>query len=119
MKRNDWLLIAVVAAVAVIFLCIQNFKSGSGGTGIITVSVRGDLYGTYSLDDDRNIEINDKNRLVIKDGAAWMEWADCPDQICVGHQKICKDGESIICLPNQVVIAVENTATEGLDGLSG
>ena len=33
--------------------------------------------------------------------------ADCPDQICVNHLAISRDGESIICLPNKVVIAIE------------
>ncbi|MEI7884308.1 MAG: NusG domain II-containing protein [Clostridia bacterium] len=28
----------------------------------------------------------------------------CPDQICVIHSAIHKDGESIICIPNKVVV---------------
>ena len=28
----------------------------------------------------------------------------CPDQICVLHNAIHKDGESIICIPNKVVV---------------
>ena len=35
-----------------------------------------------------------------------MENASCPDGICVSHRPIFRDGESIVCLPNRVVITV-------------
>ena len=50
------------------------------------------------------------NRLVIKDGKAWVETASCPDGICAAHKPIHREGESIVCLPNKVVITV-STAT--------
>ena len=44
--------------------------------------------------------------LVIFDGKADMESADCPNQICVHHSAISHTGETIVCLPNRVVIEV-------------
>ena len=44
--------------------------------------------------------------LVIHDGNADMESADCPNQICVHHSAISHTGETIVCLPNKVVIEV-------------
>lgn len=44
--------------------------------------------------------------LVISDGKADMESADCPNQICVHHSAISHTGETIVCLPNRVVIEV-------------
>ena len=44
--------------------------------------------------------------LVISDGKADMESADCPNQICVHHGAISHTGETIVCLPNRVVIEV-------------
>ena len=52
-----------------------------------------------------------RNRLVICDGKAYMETATCPDGICVAHRPIFRNGESIVCLPNRVVITV-TTATK-------
>lgn len=66
----------------------------------------GELYGTYPLTDDRQIEINNTNQLEIVDGKVNVIWADCPDQVCVHHKSISRDGESIICLPNKVVISI-------------
>ena len=60
---------------------------------------------------------------MIEDGSVRMEWADCPDQLCVQHRGISRDGESIICLPNQIVISVESAGETaegtGLDGVVG
>ena len=57
------------------------------------------------------------NRFVIRDGKAYMEYASCPDGICVDHSPIFRDGESIVCLPNRVVITVtdSNNQDEGPD----
>ena len=46
------------------------------------------------------------NRLVIRDGKAFMETATCPDGICVSHRPISRVGESIVCLPHRVIVKV-------------
>ena len=77
----------------------------------------GEVYGTYSLAKDQTIEIQDGNRLRIQNGQAKMEWADCPDQLCVHQKAISRTGESIICLPNQVVVSVQGSKESELDGI--
>lgn len=86
----------------------------SGDT--VTVTVNKTVFGEYPLNRDTVVEIRANghlNILVIKDGRAFVESADCPDGICASHRPISRDGESIICLPNKVVISVsandENT----------
>ena len=44
--------------------------------------------------------------MVIKDGYAYLTYADCPDHTCVKTGKIKYAGQSIICLPNKVAIIV-------------
>ena len=53
---------------------------------------------------------NGTNLLVIQDGYAWVAEASCPDGICSSHRPICHDGESIICLPNKVVIEIHRSS---------
>lgn len=55
------------------------------------------------------------NTIVIKDRAVYMENASCPDQICVHHKAVSKNGESIICLPNEVYIEIEDSAGREID----
>ena len=76
---------------------------------MVVVTVAREIYGEYALDEDRVVEIrtgDSLNILVIQNGKAYMKEADCPDGICTAHKPIFRDGESIICLPNQVVVTV-------------
>ena len=110
LRRNDLLLIAALLLIALIGIVYLFFFRESGNT--VKVTVDGELYGVYSLDDDQRVEIKSdeqgekRNLLVIQDGKAYMETASCPDFICVSHHKIFRDGESIVCLPNRVVVTV-------------
>lgn len=63
------------------------------------------------------------NLFSVTDGTVTMEAADCKDQICVRHIPISSDRESIICLPNKLVIEMNGTPEDGtdepLDGVVG
>ncbi len=108
--RNDIIFIAailLIAAAGLVYLFV--FRSG-GDT--VKVTVDGELYGVYSLSEDIAEDIitgkdsSNLNRLIIRDGKAYMETASCPDGICVAHRPIFRNGESIVCLPNKVVVTV-------------
>ncbi len=76
------------------------------------ITVDGDPYGTYPLDTDTEISIEDDNKtitntVVIKNGEVYMKEASCPDRLCVHQGKKSRDGASIVCLPNKVVVTVE------------
>lgn len=108
--RNDIIfIIALLLICALGMLYLFVFRS-SGNT--VKVTVDGELYGIYSLSQNTSENIrtgkddSELNRLVIKDGKAYMENATCPDGICVAHRPVFRDGESIVCLPNRVVITV-------------
>lgn len=107
MKRNDLILAGAILAVAAVILAFQFFRQGNGEQ-LVEISVDGEVFGTYDLTDDQTIKIGNTNRVVIEDGAARMEWADCPDQICVNHRAVSKNGESIICLPHEIVVTIED-----------
>ena len=117
MKRNDLILAAAIILIAAAILAFQFF-SQSDGEHRVEVTVDGESFGTYDLSEDQTVEINDTNRLIIEGGEARMEWADCPDQVCVNHRSISRDGESIICLPNQVVVSIENGESGEVDGIA-
>lgn len=105
MKKNDYALIAGILLAAVILLVVfQRVLSGDGA--VVKVTIDGKKYGEYRLDKDQTIEIHDTNLLKIQDGKADMIDADCPDKLCVEQKAISRNGESIVCLPNQIVVTV-------------
>ena len=113
--RNDLILIVALLAVVGVAALVFALTRTQGDRVVVTVD--GDIYGSYSLSRDTEVDIltgedqGQLNRLIIKNGEAFVVTATCPDGICAAHKPISYDGESIICLPHKVVITVvENTA---------
>ena len=107
LSRNDLFLIAFLCLLALFALLYFRMHETKGSR--IEVTIDGDLYGTYSLEEDQTIKIEGKDFisiLEILDGEANMTDADCPDQICVNHRPITKKNETIVCLPHKLVVKV-------------
>lgn len=93
--------------------------TGKKGAEVL-VTVDGNEYYKGSLFVEKELQIREGNTLLIRNGKADMTEADCPDQICVKHEPISHAGETIICLPNRVVVTIvsdENTMEEGVDAI--
>ena len=110
--RNDFILISsLIVILGLVGLCFMFFR-GEGNS--VTVTVDGKLFGTYSLDENKTVEIRtgengeNSNILVIEDGRAYVSSATCPDGICASHKPIFRKGESIVCLPHRVVITADS-----------
>ena len=58
------------------------------------------------------------NTLLIRHHKADMIDADCRDLLCVKQKAIDRSGETIVCLPNRVVVSVENAGQDALDGFA-
>ncbi|MBE5756954.1 MAG: NusG domain II-containing protein [Clostridiales bacterium] len=112
--KNDLIfIISLIVILVCVGLGVYFFRK-PGDT--VKVLVDGNLYGTYSLQKEREIEIkigDNLNILVIKDGKADMIKASCPDSICVKHRPISKNGETITCLPNKVTVIIEINDKQG------
>jgi len=116
-KKKDLLLIIIVVCIAGIFFLFHEL-SGKADAGQVTVKVDGKVQGSYNLDKDQRIEINQgSNVLTIQNGKARMSDADCPDKLCVHQRAISKYHESIICLPNKVVVEVTDGESGDYDAI--
>ena len=110
--KNDIILVSVV--IGVILLAILGILIFRTEGNTVKVTVDGKTFGEYSINVDRTVEIKSEfgsNLLVIKDGKAYVEQASCPDGICSSHRPIHYDGQSIICLPNKVVVLIDDQNT--------
>lgn len=120
MKKMDFLLIVVVLIIAVIFY-IFGIKSYDTKNAEVVVYINGIENKRFSLDENIQFDIEQnghKNILVISNGFADIIEADCPDKYCVNQKKISKVNEKIICLPNKVVIEIENGEISNIDGIA-
>lgn len=108
MKKRDWILGAVIILVAVIMYIEMNATQSDDGMAV-KITLDGKEYGTYSLDEDREIEIktdNGNNKVEIHDKSVEMKEADCPDKYCVKQGEINKIRQNIVCLPHKIVVEI-------------
>lgn len=111
MKKRDILLLAVLLLLGGGMLLAMRMKPPAADA-VLQITVDGEVYGEYSLDKDQVIDINGGNVCEIKDGVVSMTEADCPDLICVHTAAIDARGGTIVCLPNKVVLSIENARAD-------
>ena len=118
-KKADLIIILGVILLGACALLI-TFFAGNQKPGYVRISVNGKNTAVYPLDTDREFTVTgfDGGEVhgFIKDGVADVSEATCPDKICVNHSVIKRTGESIVCLPNRVVITVIAADNEAADG---
>lgn len=108
MKRKDILLtlfLILLAGLAYLYTLIIGNAKGSR----VVVNVEGQEYGTFPLNENKEIDVKIKdgyNIIIIRDGKVSIKDADCPDKYCVNQGKINKSGESIICLPHKMSVSI-------------
>ena len=107
------MIIAIIAAIG-IGLVVIFLLTKKNGTSVV-VSIDGKEIERYGLNENVDTEIEGvggKNRLIIRDGEAWIEEADCPDKLCVKQGRISHTNESIVCLPHRITVRVIGESDE-------
>lgn len=121
MKKLDVLILAVVLVVAAAaFFAIRLFgNEADNAGGYAEIYVKNELFETVSLDKDRLIEVENAdahNLLEVKDGSIRMIEASCHSQTCVHTGARSSGGQTIVCLPNRVVVKIVGAPSEeGVD----
>lgn len=122
-RKRRWdilLLLGLLAVGGIIGACL--LLTGRSGSAV-QVRVAGETVGTYPLDVEQSVVIygvGGTNLLVIADGCASVTEADCPDALCINMGQISRAGQSIVCLPHQVVVEMVDESDEnGVDLIAG
>lgn len=107
-RKADVLLILLMALIPVCMLAYNMVSAMKYSGPSLSILRDGEMYGTYPLSEDRTIEIGDTNICEIRDGSVRMIHANCPDQICVHSAAIGRLGGIIVCLPNKIILRIED-----------
>ena len=125
-KKDIILIVSILIIAAFAFLVIRVLRDPGD---VVVVRIDGRDVATYPLDKDTTVifrdghavdptddsvdlsslkqkNLSDYNMLQIVNGEASVIEADCPDKICVQHNPISNDGESIICLPHKFSVHI-------------
>ena len=114
LRKADFLLFFIFAAAALI--SAVSFPRPAAGKEMVRIISYGEEYGTYPLEEDAEIEIKREghhNVVIIQNGIVHMDYSNCKNQICVHTGEISDKGETIVCLPNYVIVEIIGTGEGG------
>lgn len=116
-KKADIFLFIFLVAFGLLISCSSLSGGGSGDEVVLTVG--GEIYGVYALDEDNEINIVQQgcsNHITIKDGMVSMTSSTCQNQVCVETGAISHAKDSIACLPNKVIVEIRSSKAENEQG---
>jgi len=118
-KKADVLLAVFILAAGILSAVGLAFGGGAGEVARITVDGR--EYGVYDLTEDQTITVESNghfNIVTISGGQVSVTDADCPDKLCIRQGPAGRTNQSIVCLPNRMVIEVTGPDSGGADAYS-
>lgn len=116
-KKKDFILIGVLLVIALIGLGVTQFLQHQTGASV-TITIGGEIYGTYPLDQSRTIEINDAkgyNKVVIEMAASHGGCRLSGSILCPSTQPFMPGHETIICLPHELVVEITGGEVSDVD----
>ena len=117
--KNDILLIAALLVLAAAAFGLLRLTRARGGEAVVTVD--GAELAVLPLTEDTALTVGEdrgfRNTIEVSGGRVRVTDADCPDRLCVRQGWISYDGESLVCLPHKLVVAVRG-GEAGLDAIA-
>jgi len=114
-SKVDWILAVVLLTASVgIFLSFSGGNSHAGGSALLYRD--GGLIESYDLSHDRVVTQEaggHEIRLEINAGRIRIADSDCPRQICKHAGWISRPNQTIVCVPNKILIEIKGVAGSG------
>lgn len=129
MKKRDYVVLGVIAGLVIIWFIAWKLFYSTPGMHYYILCNNIEIY-SGNLDEAKCIVIDNGNAIEVKDSEAAYEYmdmhtqasniividdghadviaADCPDKICVNTNPVSEIGNSIVCMPNRVVVSIRN-----------
>jgi len=113
-KVDGVLAVIILAASVLLFLSLSGRGSQAGASALLYRDGR--LAGTYDLSHDRVVTQEAGGhtiRLEINAGRIRIAESDCPRQICAHAGWISRPNQTLVCVPNKILIEIKGTADSG------
>ena len=105
MKKRELIVLISVFLAALVVGLLLFILHGKGNCVVIYSD--GKELTTMPLDKDTQMSVKGKNTVCIENNEVFVNWADCPDKLCIKQGKLSKSGKSIVCLPNRLTVKIE------------
>lgn len=124
LKKGDAVIILILAAA--VFSWLAAYEPGeSKDAGQVVIEVNGNVYKTIPMSDGMkseniHIELENGNHIdiAVSENGAYVKDVECPDKVCQKTGLVSRAGQSIVCLPNKVVVYIEGKKESEVDDIS-
>lgn len=117
---NKTLIPSVVILMGILFALAFLLRSFNLQNPVVRIKKGNQIVEEIRMSDVEDYEIVNlgTNKVRIEHDGVYMENANCPDKLCVHQGRISKTGQSIICLPNKIIVEIVGKKPD-VDAVSG
>ncbi|MFH1776851.1 MAG: NusG domain II-containing protein [Candidatus Omnitrophota bacterium] len=127
-KHIDWckitrldviiIVLILVSSVFSIFRISPSRKYYPKGLAKVRIYVNDRLFSTNKLSEDKMINLPiDKMQVEVKRGRVRVVRADCPEHVCMNMGWIKYPDQTIVCVPNKVLVEIVSADVPFLDAV--
>jgi hypothetical protein len=125
LKIKKYDILIIVSLILLSFLPMLIFAGGYTGSNerYAVIYVNGDIYKEIKLGEGSGCEIEVDNgagfnRIKIEGYNVYMSYSDCRDKYCIRQGIANKPGQTIVCLPNRVLVEITGGGEPLVDEIS-
>jgi hypothetical protein len=114
-QRGDWILVAVLLLLGTAGWFTVHIIRAQNPPARIRISASGQEF-ELALRDTLLVIPGPlgETKVRVENKRVWIEDAPCPNRLCMRQGKISRPGESIICIPNRIVITIEGNPLDAI-----
>ena len=129
-RKADIILFVVLVVIGLAAsAALAMSRTEAGKNAKVIIESNGSTYAEYSLYSDETITVpapkqtstedpDHYNVVKISGGEVSVTEASCKNQVCVKHGSISHTGETIVCLPNRLVVRIVDPEGGGYDAVT-
>lgn len=143
-RKSDIILLIVLVMLGLAFSAALAFNASDvSGESEVVIKSGGNIIGRYPLSEDTRLEIpapsgvsydnpehyalseDDEctqytyyNVVNIEGGEVSVTGSSCKNRVCIRHGSISKSGQSIVCLPNRLIVTIEDVSGGEYDSVT-
>ncbi|MBQ3565874.1 MAG: NusG domain II-containing protein [Oscillospiraceae bacterium] len=106
---RELIIIAVILLFGVTAFILLSFKK-NGRTALIYVDGKPVTEIELKQEQNKTFTVSDAENIIfeVNNGKVRVVSSDCPDKVCCNTGFISKSGESIICMPNKMIVEIKD-----------
>jgi hypothetical protein len=124
LKKGDLIIVLILAAAVISWFGVNKLGELQDERQVV-IETNGDVYKVIPMETgmkQQEIHIELENAkyidIVVDEDGAYVKDVICPDKVCQKTGVVSKVSQSIVCLPNKVVVYIEGKTESEVDDIS-